>query len=216
MDTNGIPTIIGTPPTSGDFGTRSTQQELLQLSGPAQVSVSALVSSMLAIASGAQIIYIDTTARKVSSGNASAVRDDVVSDASTTANSQQMKLRPVPGQSGRSLEWEVTGTTSGSFHSATKAAIEALLSPVTPTYTVAQLVEKICKALPENCNCRIMIDQENGEVFVWQQPDGSSQANLVDQITFTDADGIGVELSEPTITEDTGPEPLKLEGGLIV
>jgi hypothetical protein len=209
MDTTGIPSIVGDEPSTGAFADEAGKNELLQLTGPAQVGLSALVMTMLAMQEAEQVIGIDTAARKVWC----IPSDNVGTIASGMETGNKIcTLIPTTGQDGKSLAWEVSGTPTSGFPEATKAAIDAILAPVTPKFTVGSLVARIAAELPENAEAQIVIRQDFGQVKVISKADATAIATP----TLTDCPvngGIVLALTEPA--SDGSTDTLKFEGGAV-
>jgi hypothetical protein len=198
MDTNGIPDITGTPG-SGVFHEDAGQHALLGLSGPAQSSVASIVQTMLEQTTAAQNIGVDTSRREIWCGPVAG--GNVVSLVGSIESAQKVyRLKPTAGQTGRSLEWEVdTGASSGDFPATTKSAVDALLAPAKPKYSLPALMQRICAALPEGKEVNLIANQEDGWLEVLMNANGTAPQDpgLSD---CTSDGGVVVTLSEPTVT----------------
>ena len=192
MDTTGAVTIVAAK-NSGDFSTEAAQHKLTNTVVAASVSLSSVIRTMLDTAQTAVQIFVDTKNRVVAAlftdGDTSALQNlEGISNAKFAA------LRPVSGQTGRTLEFEYTETPTSGFPTDIKAVIDELIAPVAPTYSVEALTQQIAKKLPQGKDVVFAINQDDGTLLVAyvNNSDVSGNLNLAAE---AGTDGVLVELS---------------------
>ena len=124
------------------------------------------------------------------------------------------------GQSGKSLEFEIDGTPTVGFQADVKAAIDALLAPVTPKYTAGALAQKIVQNLPvlnNNQSAYVLVDQADGSISIKLTPDASLALDIFDN-SYADADRglvVSFNMDEIVVTAPSGDTSLPFEGGAV-
>jgi len=207
MDTNGLPTVTVT---SGEFASESAQNQIKQLVGPSQVTVSSLVASFLALATDAVSVIVDSANRVIFGAPASAGAD-VAAALHETSGFKELVLQPKAGQSGRSLEFEISGTPTTGFPAGLKSAIDNLLAPVTPTYSAQSLVQAILQDMPDNQEAIVHMSQGAGTIVVTTHATHATIAATLNANIDDATPGVcKVVLSEPAAAS-----ALVFEGGAV-
>lgn len=209
MDNNGIPAVVTG---KAAFADADVQSLVTQVTTPAR-SVGEVVTSLLEGSANELIAVITPDARKVF-----AFSEDEIDTATVTDEldvDKQVVLRPVTGQTGRSLVWEQASADVG-FNATTKAMLDALYAPVTPKRSVESLVAAILAAIDEETAeadvPTFLIDQGTGLVIVGKPSDRATLMSDASSAVGGATNGVELTLAEPP-PEDEGPDPLIFEGG---
>lgn len=203
IDQNGLASVAN----AAGF-TAEQQAEITGQNSPSSMSFSGIVGKLLAAATAAMHIIVDTFGRKVHAN--SGETDGALYVAATTDATNSVMLRPVAGQTGRSLEWEVFDT-SGDAGDALNLAVRGIVNPARHVMTVDSLVTKIIGAMPDGVKPIVRIDQEAGRVEVYTPADAAARTAALNGAALVGDFKARVSLTEPAA--EPGVTPLKFEGG---
>lgn len=202
IDQNGLVTLANVA------GFDAAQQN--EIKGQAEqssMSFGAIVGKILAAATAAVQIVIDTLGRKVTVDCGGPT--GLLAASAAWSQAETIILTPVAGQTGRSLQFEVTSASTPGSPLALAAG--SVVDAVRPSMTVESLVSKITSAAPEGVTPVILVDQDSGVVKVYRSSNGASTTARIDSRSLEGAFTARVSLSEPTVAGE--PAPLKFEGG---
>lgn len=186
-----------------------SEGEVLEINGqPEQSSMSfgSIVAKLMAFASAALQLVVDTASRRVH------VDESAANGALATAaaNGEKIVLTPVAGQTGRSLAWEVTSGSAG-LATALAVAAKGVVDPVRPSMSVESLLSKLVSAAPEGVKPVVHIDQATGVVNLYAPADGAAVTAALNGAAKTGTHKGYLDITEPTVAGE--PAPLKFEGG---
>lgn len=207
IDQNGIVTI------EEAIGELNDSSALLTGANQPEVSIPALVTTGLSLATEPLRVCIDTGRRKIFMAD-----EAYAASAYATALAGMKKvqtLAPVAGSEGRSVQWEQTARDSGMV-AAMPDAIKAAIDPARPYRALSALLSTVLSKAPDGKTPFIFIDQTAGTVRVVDYlPEDESDLRASFDNAYDGIDGaiegVAIQLAEPAA--EGGSASLKFEGG---
>ena len=205
---------------ASEFDSDATQNQIAGIQEPGSVTLSSIITSIMAVVSGAVQILIDPF-KSTGTGKQGRIVAAVSATALGTTLAgltgfKKATLTPMSGQSGRVLAFELTSNTVG-FDATTLGAITDIVAPASPKFNVGSLATKIAQVLPTEGSKKyaIAIDQENGEVEVYEYTAGDPATTA--QTAHSEDGRITVDLDmTPAPDAPSSPDTsLPFEGGEI-
>lgn len=215
MRLSGIP-VIRVAGNGGPLDNTEGRNALLNAPDTTSNTLSGIVAAFFAKCANACHVWIETARSRVTGGEGSNGLTQLHNYAQGVSGVKKIVLKPVPGQTGTQLEWDVLENVSdlSDYHTESKEAITALVAPATPTYNVSALCQRIVASLPRGKNAIVAVNQHYGTVTIFQKSDGTMPATeLCTDAEITAYKGTVVELTG-AVTPDA-PAALKFEGGTV-
>jgi hypothetical protein len=202
IDQNGIPEVVAAETAAG--GTAIAEAVVVPATPSA--TFGSLVTDLLAQFEDESVIIIDANSRSVWA--ASGAEGIALGECAIAVAADMATLTPDSGQTGKSLTYTATGKSN--LTSEEQAALALAIETAKPKRTIQSLVSNLLSFDPgENPLPVIMVDQNDGVVYVMDDEDGDDIKTALDG-RANEGDRLKITLSEPT-TEVVSP--LIFEGG---
>ena len=207
IDQNGIVTI------EQAIGELNDSSALLTGANQPEVSIPALVTTGLSLATEPLRVCIDTGRRKIFMADEAFGMSAYATALAGTKKVQT--LAPVAASEGRSVQWEQTARDVGMV-ATMPDAIKAAIDPARPYRALSALLSTILSKAPDGKTPFIYIDQSAGTVRVVDYlPEDEADLRASFDNAFDGIDGaiegVAISLAEPAA--EGGSASLKFEGG---